>query len=228
MINIKKYQIFKSAYIMARNIYSKVDRMNNVSPSPFVNKSLFMLLMLGGVVSHTSADEALSSSIDCSNVSINFADNPEWTRSERIGAMDKAFFDSVNRFELCNLSNQSSASSTSSVGSGGHGEGTESSGSEGEANLDSTASSEMSGTEEESVAASAPTDISETPENSTKPPVTAGSGANGGIPEDIPAADNDDVIAAQIRLAAEIEQDPVKKEKLWNEYRKYKGLPVNE
>ena len=229
MINIKKYQIFKPAYIMARNIYPKVDRMNTVSPPPFINKSLFILLMLVGAVSHTSADEALSSSIDCSNVSINFADNPEWTRSERIEAMDKAFFDSVNRFELCNLSNQSSASSTSSAGSGSDGEATESSGSEGEANLNSTASSEMSGTEEEPT--SAPTDIAEmpeTPENTTKPPVTIGSDANGGIPEDIPAADNDDVIAAQIRLAAEIEQDPVKKEKLWNEYRKYKGLPVNE
>jgi hypothetical protein len=36
------------------------------------------------------------------------------------------------------------------------------------------------------------------------------------------------VIAAQIRLAAEIEKDPIKKEKLWNEYRKYKGLPAND
>ena len=52
------------------------------------------------------------------------------------------------------------------------------------------------------------------------------SGASGALPEDIPDANNDDVVAAQIRLAAEIERDPVKKEKLWNEYRKYKGLPV--
>ena len=55
-----------------------------------------------------------------------------------------------------------------------------------------------------------------------------GSGANGALPEDIPDANNDDVVAAQIRLAAEIEKDPVKKERLWNEYRKYKGLPIKD
>ncbi|MEX0615839.1 MAG: hypothetical protein WD177_08020, partial [Methylophaga sp.] len=54
------------------------------------------------------------------------------------------------------------------------------------------------------------------------------SARNGAIPEDIPAANNDDAIAAQIRLAAESETDPEIREKLWNEYRKYKGLKVVE
>ena len=35
--------------------------------------------------------------------------------------------------------------------------------------------------------------------------------------------DNDDVVARQIREAAEKETDPVLKKKLWEEYRKYKG-----
>jgi hypothetical protein len=48
--------------------------------------------------------------------------------------------------------------------------------------------------------------------------------SNGKIPEDIPAAKNDDALAAQIRYAAENEPDPVKSAQLWNEYRKYKGL----
>ena len=51
------------------------------------------------------------------------------------------------------------------------------------------------------------------------------SAANGKLPEDIPSADNDSALAAQIRYAAENETDPVKKAQLWNEYRKYKGLP---
>jgi hypothetical protein len=185
--------------------------------------------MLAGVISQTSAEEALGSSIDCSNVGINYTDNPEWTHSERLEAMDKAFFESVNRFELCNLSNQSSASSASS--GGGEGEATESSGSEGEVDLNSTASSEMTGTEEAPISPSMDvSENSEIPENAdnTSVAVSGGGAANGGIPEDIPAADNDDVIAAQIRLAAEIEKDPIKKEKLWNEYRKYKGLSVDE
>ncbi len=34
---------------------------------------------------------------------------------------------------------------------------------------------------------------------------------------------DDDVVARQLREAAEKEQDPVMKEKLWDEYRKYKA-----
>ena len=49
---------------------------------------------------------------------------------------------------------------------------------------------------------------------------------NGKLPEDIPPADNDDIIAKQIREAALAEPDPQKQEKLWNEYRRYKGIPI--
>lgn len=48
---------------------------------------------------------------------------------------------------------------------------------------------------------------------------------NGKLPEDIPPADNDSVLEAQIRQAAINETDPELKKKLWNEYRRYKGLP---
>ena len=48
---------------------------------------------------------------------------------------------------------------------------------------------------------------------------------NGKIPDDIPDADNDSVFETQIRAAAIAETDPKTREKLWNEYRKYKGLP---
>lgn len=49
---------------------------------------------------------------------------------------------------------------------------------------------------------------------------------NGKLPDDIPPADNDSVLEAQIRQAAINEPDPVVQKKLWNEYRKYKGLPT--
>ena len=49
--------------------------------------------------------------------------------------------------------------------------------------------------------------------------------SNGKLPEDIPPADNDDIIAKQIREAALAEPDPQKQAKLWNEYRRYKGIP---
>ena len=48
---------------------------------------------------------------------------------------------------------------------------------------------------------------------------------NGKLPEDIPSVDNDDIIAQQIREAAVAETDPDKQAKLWNEYRRYKGIP---
>jgi hypothetical protein len=51
-----------------------------------------------------------------------------------------------------------------------------------------------------------------------RPPGTAD------VPEDIPHANDDDIIARQLREAAMQETDPELKEKLWDEYRKYKGI----
>ena len=45
-------------------------------------------------------------------------------------------------------------------------------------------------------------------------------------PGDIPAGNDDDVVARQLREAAMRESDPEVREKLWNEYRKYKGIEV--
>ena len=184
-----------------------------------VNKVfIFFILALG--VSQVSA-------IDCSTVKIDYTDNPEWSRDERIKAMDKAFFESISRFEQCNLSNQSNAASSSANEMGTSSEAMDGEGSE----SGSTKKSEMTGTEPESGTESSD-GSSNNPspsENSTHKPAeknTASGTKSGGNPKDIPSANNDDVMAAQIRLAAEIEQDPAKKKKLWNEYRKYKGLPT--
>jgi hypothetical protein len=43
-------------------------------------------------------------------------------------------------------------------------------------------------------------------------------------PADIPSGSDDDVVARQLREAASREADPAVREKLWNEYRKYKGI----
>ena len=45
-------------------------------------------------------------------------------------------------------------------------------------------------------------------------------------PGDIPTGNDDDVVARQLREAAMREADPEVREKLWNEYRKYKGIEV--
>lgn len=48
--------------------------------------------------------------------------------------------------------------------------------------------------------------------------------ASASVPDDIPSAKDDDIIARQLREAAMQETDPVLKEKLWDEYRRYKGI----
>ena len=45
----------------------------------------------------------------------------------------------------------------------------------------------------------------------------------GRAPDDIPDARDDDIIARQLREAAMAETDPVLREALWEEYRRYKG-----
>jgi hypothetical protein len=46
--------------------------------------------------------------------------------------------------------------------------------------------------------------------------------SNGAVPSDISDGSDDDIVARQLREAAMQEQDPVLREKLWDEYRKYK------
>jgi hypothetical protein len=43
------------------------------------------------------------------------------------------------------------------------------------------------------------------------------------VPPDIPDGKDDDIVARQLREAAETEQDPELRDKLWEEYRKYKN-----
>lgn len=41
-------------------------------------------------------------------------------------------------------------------------------------------------------------------------------------PDDVPSGQDDDIVARQLREAAENESDPELREKLWDEYRDYK------
>ena len=225
-LNLVGYRNFIKMHLIKYIL--RIDKMIKNIRSQLTSKGFILFIMLTCGISQISAsEEALGSAIDCSTVKVNYTDNPEWTREERLKAMDKAFFESVNRFELCNLSNQSNAMSASENGlarssSSGNANGTGSSSSE---------SAIMKGTEKEADAesTSTPNDPSQTKKANSESAEKSGvssSAKNGTTPKDIPGANNDDVIAAQIRLAAEIEQDPVKKKKLWNEYRKYKGLPT--
>ncbi len=200
--------------------------------------TVFMLVLtpVFPVLAESGLDECYKSDID-------YSDNPTMTQAERLEAMNAAFFDSINRFEECVLSNNASTSNTGNAGSNGGGAAGDASnggltGTEGlaeetgqAANPGSVASGELSGTEiqpSESIAFEEQPEISDAPPNINESIAANRPAGQGKAPEDIPPAANDDAVAAQIRLAAEMESDPVKKERLWNEYRKYKGLPVKD
>ena len=98
--------------------------------------------------------------------------------------------------------------------------------------VNSVASTELSGTElsikniEEAINVSDSEFLGNSDlDNSLKEEMIENEGNNSKIPKDIPQDDNDSVLEKQIKLAAMNEQDPEKKKRLWNEYRKYKGIP---
>lgn len=164
---------------------------------------------------------AVTESIDCAEVAVDYVARPELTAAERLAEMEQAFFESVNHFELCNLAVPASANGAAAGGMVSE---------DGTTVIESVASPSVTGTEAEPIP---PPDAeleatTEVPEEATKATVAGSMKTNGAIPEDIPNVDNDDVIAEQIRLAATIETDPAKQARLWNEYRKYKGLPIKE
>lgn len=171
------------------------------------------------------------------------------TREERIARMDRAFYDSLARFDECQGAATGAGAAATAAGRNGgagtDGTGGDSAGTGDGASVESIAAEGIQGAESpeapeaaadgasaddaaiESVAAGgiqgteAPEDGEGTTADTDRPPV-AGSGQ---VPDDIPAPDNDSVLEAQIRRAAMEETDPRIRAELWNEYRKYKGLP---
>lgn len=187
--------------------------------------SLMMLLLLPMML---VAEDQQIVEPDCGQADIRYLDDPSLSRAERIMLMEKAFYDSINRFEACKFAEQSlSSSANNSAGGGGSGAEGDGEQSNGLSENNATASQEMQGTDP---ALELPPPMAEQalPDSEPGTPQSTANARNGAIPEDIPAANNDDAIAAQIRLAAESETDPEIREKLWNEYRKYKGLKVVE
>ena len=187
------------------------------------------LLSAGLCLAQEQLNSTVGATDDCTEISIDFKDDPNLTRQEKTALMDEALLDSLNKYERCQ--NATSRSSSYSGGGGEAGETGEGNGTGSSKQASSTASSEMSGTEtpvEKTTAADDRIDADEQSVNNgtAERTKTRSVPANGKIPDDIPPADNDSVLEEQIRQAAMNESDPVIKEKLWNEYRKYKGLPV--
>lgn len=195
--------------------------MQHLTARPFMIGILLCLI----VPLAATADTSQSIEDKCGESMIRYQDDPSLPRAERLEKMHQAFIDSVNRFEACELSDPTSASENAGAGGGGD------AGSGGVSGNAATASQEMQGTEAPETFPETTAEAFSDENDLEKPPgisQPSASAANGATPEDIPAANNDDAVAAQIRLAAENETDPEIREKLWNEYRKYKGMEIVE
>lgn len=183
-------------------------------------------------------------SVDCTDVTVEYEEEMFLTPEEELARMDQALNQSLNQFDACQISRNSNSgggggASGGSGGAGGAGGKGSSSG------RGSTASSQMSGTQKQG---KVQTTARQQQQQQQQGAPTAGGAAdgsveesrgepssgveernlkaveNGKVPEDIPPADNDSVLEAQIRKAAMNEQDPEVRARLWDEYRKYKGI----
>jgi hypothetical protein len=182
---------------------------------------LFLLYSMG------YTQESLELSVDCANVQIDYSDDPTLTRGERIHKMDKSLSKSLDNFKLCNQETKKIETNVANDNSGGAGEATGNSKSEnmGEAIASSTISgTELPAAKDDAQEESEDSLALQTINNKNGNYQGSVSTANGKHPDDIPSANNDSALAAQIRRAAENETDPKKRKLLWDEYRKYKGL----
>lgn len=196
------------------------------------NTWVFILVFF---LSNVFANEQ-NSEIDCSQVDINYTEQPNMTPSERLAAMNQAFFESLNRFELCSLSNQFSANGGGG-GANGSASGSDSGSSNSNAN-NSSAENDVQNSESTIESKASPSITGDIPDakeyeldqteteqeiaNKHEEKNNPSALKNGAKPQEIEYVNNDDAIASQIKIAAETETDPTKKAKLWDEYHKYK------
>jgi len=146
------------------------------------------------------------------------------TDAERVGALDKELSDSLEGFEVAMAGEQ--------VRVAGQNADQRDSGSGGGADLpseggmgDSNSSSDSGGGGGGQYPRQQPGPATGQSDQSSN---TAGPGGVGGnVPPDVGDGSDDDIVARQLREAAEKETDPELREKLWDEYRAYKNSVGN-
>lgn len=137
---------------------------------------------------------------NCTSLQIEAENNEMLTKQEKIEQMNNALFDSIDNYETCVSKMEAQAGG----GGGGDDEGEGDGGGDG-------GDSATEGPDGEPLA-----------NGSSHPPQPTAQN-NGAVPKDIPPADNDSVLQARIRAAAEREKDPVKRKKLWDMFRTYES-----
>jgi len=229
-----------------------------------IAKILFVGLMFvlsTGAQAQTSSQEeqaskknSFATALDCTKIEIKIDEQTApLTATEKSALIDKAFYESLSRFDRCQTARLSSSTANSGQNSGGSNDGSGSGGGADQSTASQSLKGEMNDakieseakTENGSVQSVASQSVKGTlPKQDAQTSMEAqsiqedGGGVsslkninvsalgNGKLPEDIPSVDNDSVLEKQIRAAAMAEKDPEIKAKLWNEYRKYKGLSM--
>ncbi|MGR3913320.1 MAG: hypothetical protein OD918_02145 [Gammaproteobacteria bacterium] len=176
---------------------------------------------------------------ECRQIALPRLD-PSLTREEKIALLDQAMLDALNQTDRCRPGGGGGGGGGSGGdgASGDGGSGASAGESAGKSAVESQAASDVQGDMAEDAAAQDGKPAAETTAETTEtadtrasepssPAQTAGR-PDKKLPSDIPASTtaNDDIIAKQFRAAAESETDPKARAQLWNEYRRYKGLPV--
>ena len=199
-----------------------------------MNKTLFFFILLIIIV-----DKKLvaNNSIDCTESNLESMQSDfVLTLEEEIAMMDKQLSISLNEFEKCVdedykvKKNSESSNSESSNSESSNSE----SGNTSNSNSSSNNLEEKKSVPSESISGAEGSIESTESNNREKNNGQMSQGVsgvtldNGKIPDDIPEDANDSALEKQIRRAAIKAKEPEKKKRLWNEYRKYKGLDIRD
>ncbi len=166
--------------------------------------------------------------IDCPLVIPEFDDTPLLTREERIQMMDQVLKDALGQVQNCrhtpaNIEKSNTAPGSAASDIAGSSMGANIAQHKDDTKVEQAAIDDTGNGRNvtKNTRAARPDNELSGAEISQRTSSTP----DGKLPEDIPPADNDNIVARQIREAASSEADPQKQAKLWNEYRRYKGLP---
>ncbi len=109
---------------------------------------LFVLFNADNALAQVQEHTSLGEADDCTNIAVDYANNPNLTQQEKIELMDKALFHSLNKYEGCRNSRARNAGGGKAGDRGADGTqaGAGSNAGNGKSKS-STASSEMSGTQ---------------------------------------------------------------------------------
>ena len=173
------------------------------------------------------ATETGTDAQECKEYGVDYQQTEGLTKEEITDRMDRALFESLNKYDDCLQQSQSGGAASANGASGSQGINGANGNAVGTEASSSTASAGIQGTEKTDTTdkSSSPTTAADAAENKQAQAQTQDKVLpNGKLPDDIPSSDNDTVLQQKVKEAAMYEPDPEKRAKLWNEYRKLKGL----